>query len=54
MSLTLAQIAATAGESENQAEDTEGFVRKLPRAGSALLRLRDYVEFGMFANKNPA
>jgi hypothetical protein len=42
----LAKLAAAAAESENTSVDSSGFVRELPKVGNALVRLRDYIEFG--------
>ena len=54
MSINLNDIANAAGTAEDQSVDSSGFVRELPRAGAALFRLRDYIEFGIFDNRNPA
>lgn len=47
------KIAERAAAAENLTEESQGFVRELPRAGVALLRLRDYIELGYFDSKNP-
>lgn len=47
------KIADKAAAAENLTEESAGFVRELPRAGVALLRLRSYVELGFFDPKNP-
>lgn len=48
-------IANAAAEADDLTENKSGggFEREVPREGPALLRLRDYIELGFFAPKNP-
>lgn len=44
----MSSILDRAKKSTEAAKETAGFVNKPPRAGAALMRLRDYIEYGSF------
>ena len=46
------KLGQAAAESDNQSEE-RATTRELPRAGVALMRLREYIELGRHAPKNP-
>jgi len=52
--LDLKALAAAAAETEDLNVDKSGFERKPLEEGACLLRLRDYIETGRYASKNPA
>lgn len=51
--LDFSKLGLAAVESEDLTVD-QSFVRELPRAGIALMRLREYIELGRHESKNPA
>ena len=54
MTTNILNIANAAAAVVDQTAESKGnFERELPRAGVALMRLRSYVETGVFAPKNP-
>jgi len=54
MTTNILNIANAAAAVVDQTAETARPTRELPREGVALLRLRSYIEFGVFPAKNPA
>ena len=53
MSLDFSKLGSVAAQSEDMTQN-KSFEREIPRAGVALLRLREYIETGRHESANPA
>lgn len=51
MTIDILNIATAAAAADDQTAETKRPARELPRAGVALMRLRSYIEFGVFKAK---